>query len=72
MATEAINQIKRGIQAACDKQRISIVDAALKAEVAPSTMYRFVSGGNITIATLLTFINVGLGLKLETLLRMGK
>ena len=67
-----IDQIKRGIDVACVKQRISIIDASEKAGIAPSTMYRFISGGDIRLATLATFFELGLGLKFETVLRMGK
>jgi hypothetical protein len=69
---QTIEQIIRGIQAACDKQRISIIDASNKAEVAPSTIYRFITTGNIMLKTLTVFMNKGLGLKFETVLRMGK
>ena len=67
-----IDQIKRGIDAACTKQRISIIEASDKAGIAPSTMYRFISGGDIRLKTLAVFFADGLGLKFETVLRMGK
>ena len=72
MVYEPIKQIQRGIQVACDKQRISIIDAAIKSDTAPSTIYRFMTSGNIRLVTLVEFMNKGLGLKFETVLRMGK
>ena len=67
-----VDQIKRGIDVACTKQRISIIEASEKAGIAPSTLYRFISGGDIRLKTLAAFMNDGLGLKFETVLRMGK
>ena len=72
MIYEPIKQIQRGIQVACDKQRISIIDAANKSGKAPSTIYRFMVSGNIHLVTLVEFLNKGIGLKFETVLRMGK
>jgi len=67
-----IDQIKKGIDAACVKQRMSIIEASDRAGIAPSTMYRFISGGDIRLTTLALFFSKGLGLKFETVLRMGK
>lgn len=72
MTYEPIKQIQRGIQIACDKQRISIIDAALKSGTAPSTIYRFINTGNIHLVTLVEFLNKGLGLRFETVLKMGR
>ena len=72
MTYEPIRQIQRGIKVACDKQRISIIEAAERSGTAPSTIYRFMVNGNIRLVTLVEFLNKGLGLKFETILRMGK
>ena len=70
MRSEA--QLKRGIQAACDKRRISMIDLANNAGIAPSTVYRWIAGGNIYQSTIDTLIYDGLDLKIETVLRMGR
>jgi len=72
MTPEPIRQLQMGIQAACDKKGMSIIDACLVSGTAPSTIYRFMNTGNIRLVTLVDFINNGLGCKLETVLRKGR
>jgi len=67
-----IDQIRIGIDRACTKQRISIIEAAERAGLAPSILYRFIGGGDIRLTTLAKFFKDGLGLKFETVLRMGR
>ena len=69
---EPVDQIKRGIEKACARKKISVTAACVKAGIQPSTLSRFRNGGDIKLETLSIFFRHGLGVKWETILRLGR
>ena len=66
------DQLKRGIAAICEKRRISMIDLANNAGVAPSTLYRWIAGKDIYHSTIDRLLDEGLDLRIETVLRAGR
>ena len=71
MTFETVDQIKMGIKLAVIKQHTNVGEAAIKAGVTGSNIYRFLNGNDIRLSTLDKFATRGLNMTIVELARLG-